>query len=118
MKKVYYLPSCNTCTKIINQLNLSDRFELIDIKTNKITAEELEEMKNLSGSYESLFSRRALKYKALGLKDKVLSEEDYKNYILEEYTFLKRPVILFEDQIFVGNAAKNVAVADAAINNK
>ena len=98
--------------------NLSDRFELIDIKTNKITAEELEEMKNLSGSYESLFSRRAIKYKALGLKDKVLSEEDYKNYILEEYTFLKRPVILFEDQIFVGNAAKNVAAADAAINNK
>ncbi|MBR9833277.1 arsenate reductase family protein [Acidiluteibacter ferrifornacis] len=118
MKKVYYLPSCNTCVKIIKQLNLSDRFELIDIKTNKITAEELEEMKNLSGSYESLFSRRAIKYKALGLKDKVLSEEDYKNYILEEYTFLKRPVILFEDQIFVGNAAKNVAAADAAINNK
>ena len=64
-------------------------------------------MKKLSGSYESLFSRRALKYKALGLKDKVLTEEDYKNYILEEYTFLKRPVILFEGQIFVGNAAKN-----------
>jgi len=116
MKKVYYLPSCNTCTKIINQLKLSNGFELIDIKTNKITAEQLEEMKNLSGSFESLFSRRALKYKALGLKDKNLTEEDYKNYILEEYTFLKRPVILFNNQIFIGNAAKNVAAADAAIN--
>jgi arsenate reductase len=89
---------------------------MIDIKTNKITAEDLTEMKKLSGSYESLFSRRALKYKSLGLKDKTLTEEDYKNYILEEYTFLKRPVILFNDQIFVGNAAKNVAAADAAIN--
>mgnify|MGYP000439296036 FL=1 len=102
--------------KIIKQLNLSDSFEMIDIKTTQITAEELALMKKLSGSYESLFSRRALKYKALGLKDKTLTEDDYKNYILEEYTFLKRPVILFEDQIFVGNAAKNVAAADAAIN--
>tara|TARA_R110002049_G_scaffold280816_3_gene460251 strand:+ start:1419 stop:1733 length:315 start_codon:yes stop_codon:yes gene_type:complete len=102
--------------KIIKQLNLSDSFEMIDIKTTQITAEELALMKKLSGSYESLFSRRALKYKALGLKDKTLTEDNYKNYILEEYTFLKRPVILFEDQIFVGNAAKNVAAADAAIN--
>jgi len=89
---------------------------MIDIKTTQITAEELAQMKELSGSYESLFSRRALKYKALGLKDKTLTEDDFKKYILEEYTFLKRPVILFEDQIFVGNAAKNVAAADAAIN--
>ncbi len=89
---------------------------MIDIKTTNISPEELAEMKSLSGSYESLFSRRAMKYKSLGLKDKTLTEDDYKNYILEEYTFLKRPVILFEDQIFVGNAAKNVAAADAAIN--
>ncbi len=89
---------------------------MIDIKTTQITAEELAQMKELSGSYESLFSRRALKYKALGLKGKTLTEDDFKKYILEEYTFLKRPVILFEDQIFVGNAAKNVAAADAAIN--
>lgn len=89
---------------------------MIDIKTTQITAEELAQMKELSGSYESLFSQRALKYKALGLKDKTLTEDDFKKYILEEYTLLKRPVILFEDQIFVGNAAKNVAAADAAIN--
>lgn len=117
MKKVYYLPSCNTCTKIIKQLNLSNSFEMIDIKTNKITVEELELMKKLSGSYESLFSRRAIKYKSLGLKDKNLGEEDYKNFILEEYTFLKRPVIIFDQKIFIGNSAKNVEEADAAINS-
>ncbi len=117
MKKVYYLPSCNTCTKIIKQLNLANSFELIDIKTNKITFEELELMKNLSGSYESLFSRRAIKYKSLGLKEKKLGEEDYKKFILEEYTFLKRPVILFDQHIFIGNSAKNIEEADFVINN-
>ena len=47
-----------------------------------------------------------MKYKSLGLKDKSLSEEDYKNYILEEYTFLKRPVTIIGDEIFVGNSKK------------
>lgn len=80
-----------------------------DIKTEKITPAQLDEMKALSGSYESLFSRRALKYKELGLKDQSLTEKDYRDYILEEYTFLKRPVAIIGKQIFVGNEKKNVA---------
>jgi arsenate reductase-like glutaredoxin family protein len=77
-----------------------------DIKTEKITEVQLDEMKALSGSFEALFSRRAQKYKALGLKELSLSEDDYKNYILEEYTFLKRPVTIIDNQIFVGNSKK------------
>jgi arsenate reductase len=63
-------------------------------------------MKALAGSYEALFSSTAMKYKALGLKDKTLSEDDYKNFILEEYTFLKRPVTIIDKEIFVGNSKK------------
>ena len=40
-------------------------FDLHEIKSTAITAEELEEMKNLAGSYEALFSRRAQNYKKL-----------------------------------------------------
>ena len=65
-------------------------------------------MKALAGSYEALFSRRARKYKELGLKDQTLTEEDYKNYILSDYTFLKRPVIIDEDKIFIGSDKKNL----------
>ena len=83
-------------------------FDFQDIKTNKITADQLAEMKDKSGSYESLFSKRAIKYKELGLKDKSLSEEDIRDLILEEYTFLKRPVIIIDDKIFVGNSKKTV----------
>ena len=82
-----------------------------DIKTSKITAEQIDQMEKLSGSYESLFSRRAMKFKSMGLKDKTLSENDYKNLILDEYTFLKRPVIIIEDKIFVGNSKKVVEAA-------
>ena len=108
MKKIYYLSTCSTCNRIIKELDLDNSFDFQDIKSNKITEEQIEQMAKLSGSYESLFSRRAMKYKSMGLAEKNLSEEDYKNLILDEYTFLKRPVILINDQIFVGNSKKVV----------
>lgn len=79
-----------------------------DIKLEKITAPQLDEMKKMAGSYEALFSRRAMKYKEWGLKDKKLTEKDYRNYILDEYTFLKRPVVIIDNRIFVGSEKKTV----------
>ena len=79
-----------------------------DIKTDKITSAQLNEMRAMAGSYEALFSRRALKYKEMGLKDKNLAEDDYRRLILEEYTFLKRPVTISGKKIFIGNAKKTV----------
>ena len=112
MKKIYYLSSCSTCTRIINDLDLKNKkFEFQDIKTEKISATQLAEMKKMTGSYEALFSKVALKYKALGLDKLKLTEEDYKKYILEEYTFLKRPVIIIKDSIFVGNSKNTIAAA-------
>lgn len=87
-----------------------------DIKTEKITPAQLEEMKSLTGSYESLFSRRALKYKEWGLKDKQLTEKDYRQYILDEYTFLKRPVVIIGKKIFVGSEKKNIAALKASLD--
>lgn len=115
MKKIYHLSTCSTCQRIIKELDIDSNFELQDIKTQKITEAQLEQMKDLSGSYESLFSRRAMKYKELGLKEKVLSEDDYRDYILSEYTFLKRPVLLIDGEIFVGNAKKTVENAKKAL---
>ncbi len=79
-----------------------------DIKTSPITLAQLEEMRELAGNYESLFSRRALKYRSMGLNEQKLVEDDYKNWILKEYTFLKRPVFIVNDKIFIGNSKKVV----------
>ena len=86
-----------------------------DIKTEKITPPQLEDMKNLAGNYEALFSRRAMQYKERGLKDKALAEKDYRDLILEEYTFLKRPVTILGKDIFIGNDKKSVAALKDAI---
>ncbi len=62
MKKVYFLKTCSTCQRILKSINL-DGFDIQDIKSEPITVNQLEEMKALSGSYASLFNRRAKKYK-------------------------------------------------------
>ena len=116
MKKIYYLSTCDTCKRIINELNLPKDFTLQDIKTEPMTESQIEAMRALTDSYESLFSKRARLYKELGLKEKSLSEDDIKNYILEHYTFLKRPVIIFNNQIFIGNSKKTVEAAKLAIH--
>lgn len=114
MKKVYFLSTCSTCTRIMSDLDLSD-FVQQDIKTEPITPQQVDEMKALAGSYEALFSRRAMKYKSMKLAEKTLSEDDYRQLILDEYTFLKRPVFIVGEAIFVGNAKKNVAELTEAL---
>ncbi len=115
MKKIYHLSTCDTCKRIINELNPSSDFVLQDIKTELITKDQIEEMHGLAGSYEALFSKRARLYKERDLKNQNLTEEDYKNLILEHYTFLKRPVIIYANQIFIGNSKKVVEAAKSAI---
>ncbi len=115
MKKIYHLASCSTCVRIIKELDPDSNYELQDIKSNKITEEQIEEMHALSNSYEDIFSRKAMKYRAMNLGEKDLSEAGYHQLILDEYTFLKRPVIIINDQIFIGNSKKNVELAKAAM---
>ena len=116
MKKIYHLSTCTTCQRILKELKPGKDFIMQDIKTEKITPAQIDEMKALSGSYESLFSRVALKFRSMGLNAMKLTEKDYRKYILEEYTFLKRPVIIVGKQIFIGNAPKTTAATKEAMN--
>lgn len=116
MKKIYFLKTCSTCIRIIKSLDLPNDVIFQDIKTEEITVKQLEELAEMAGSHEALFSKRAKLYKEMGLKDQNLTEDDFKNYILEHYTFLSRPVIVYNDKIFVGNSAKTVEAAKAFIH--
>jgi arsenate reductase (glutaredoxin) len=110
MRKVYFLSTCSTCIRIIKSLNIPDDFVFQDIKIEKITAAQIDSMKALAGSYEKLFSQRSMKYKSLGLAQKGLNESDYRQLILDEYTFLKRPVFLIDKEVFIGNDKTTVAL--------
>ena len=116
MKKIYILNSCNTCQKILKEINPSSDVELCNIKENNIDATTLDWLKEKVGSYEALFSKRAIKYRSLGLNEMKLTEQDYRNYMLEEYTFLKRPFMINNEEVFIGNAQKEVDSAVKSFN--
>lgn len=109
--KIYHLSSCNTCQRVIKEIDHETKFSYQEIKSDPITAQQLDELKAKVGSYEALFSRRAMKYRSMNLKEQQLSEADYRRLILDEYTFLKRPVVLVGDDIFIGSTKKTIAAA-------
>lgn len=114
--KIYYLSTCSTCQRIMNELEIDSKFDKQDIKLENISEADLDQIANQIGSYEALFSKRAMKYKSMGLKEKNLSELDYKQLMLEEYTFLKRPFILINGEVFIGNAKKTVEAIKQKLN--
>ena len=113
--KIYYLASCDTCRKIIKSLPNPVKLEFHDIRQNPITASELEEMYQLSESYEALFSKKAQLYKSMNLKNQSLTEADYKKYLLQHYTFLSRPVFIIDGKIFIGNSQQNILQVTKAL---
>jgi len=115
MKHIFYLSTCDTCQRILKQWKI-EGCTLQDIKTEPMTTEQVDHMIELAGNAEALFSKRARKYKELGLKDKNLSDSEIRQLIIEEYTFLKRPVLILNEEIFIGNAKAVVQAAADALN--
>ncbi len=115
MGKVWHLSNCNTCQRIIDELGIRETFELQNIKEKNVSETDLTDMAKQAGSFEALFSRRARKFRSMGLNNVTLTEDDYKRLILEEYTFLKRPVIRVDNHYFIGNTKKVVAAAKEAL---
>ena len=91
----------------MSEFDLSD-FILQNIKETPLSEIQLDDLKDRAGSYEALFSKRSQQYKILGLKGKKLEESDFKKYILEHYTFLKRPVFLMDEKLFIGSEKNTV----------
>ena len=108
MKKVYFSGACSTNIRMLKELNL-DSVNLQDIKIEPISINPIDEMAKTAGSYKVLFSRKAINYKTLALTEIKFSEADYKKYIFDEDTFIKRQVTMIYENIFNGNSKKNIS---------
>lgn len=117
MKKVFYLKTCSTNKKIMDALNL-EGWQLREIKSEPVTASELDEMRRLATSYEDLFSKKSTQIKARQLDLKSLGEDDFRSLILDHYSFLKRPVFIADSEIFIGNAKSNIAMLNEKFGKK
>jgi arsenate reductase len=114
--KIYYLSTCDTCRRILKELKANEHdFDMQDIKAEPLSASQVDELAVRTGSYEALINKRATLYKERKLAEKSLSEKDYRNLLLEHYTFLKRPVVDYDGQLFVGNDKQTIAAAKKAV---
>jgi arsenate reductase len=109
IERMYWLPYCSTCVKA--EQYLKDKGATIqtyiNVKEETVSEATLKELCELIGGVDKLFSKRAMKYRAWGLNEKELSDEEMLKYMHEEYTFIKRPVIVTEDQrVLAGFSAK------------
>ena len=116
MKKIFHLKNCSTNQRILKELNL-EGVELQNIKEQNIDEKTLDFLKEKVGSYEALFSKKAMKYRSMGLNEMTLTENDFKKYMLEEYTFLKRPFMINENDVFIGNSKSVVGEAKQSFNS-
>ena len=109
IERLYWLPYCSTCTKA--EAYLLERGatikQHINVKEEQVSDKELKELSAGVGGVESLFSKRAMKYRSMGLDKKKLSDDDMLGHMKSEYTFIKRPVIVTSDgKVLAGFSAK------------
>lgn len=102
---LYILSTCSTCQRLLKQVkHLS--LQVRDIKVAPLQEHELRQLAALAGGYAQLFSRRAQKYRALGLHLRALDEEEMRAHMLREYTFIKRPLLAWTEGLLAGSAAR------------
>jgi arsenate reductase (glutaredoxin) len=108
--EVYGLPHCTTCQRALQYLQ--DRGVSIsrfrDLKAEPLQRSEVEELARKVGGAEALFSRRAMKYRKMGLHERDLTDDDLLRLMAEEYTFVTRPVIVLGERATAGFARKRV----------
>ncbi len=118
MKKFYYLKTCDTCKRMMTELNIPNDFIIREIKSEPPTEIEIDGLAKKAGSYAAIFNKRARKYRELGLNSQKLTESDFKKYLLTDYTFLKRPVLETELKVIAGNSAKTIESMRVALSLK
>jgi arsenate reductase len=100
-------PKCTTCKstkKLLDGLNIS--YEERNIKENNPTYEELKEWYKCSNlPLKRFFNTSGLVYKDLKLKDKLptMSEEEQLKLLATDGMLVKRPLLITEDAVVIGN---------------
>ena len=96
-------PKCSTCRKAKAELNqLGVDFEAVDIVQNTPSRDQLLDwIQNSDFELKSFFNTSGLKYRELGLKEKVphLSAQEAADLLATDGMLIKRPLLVRDNQI-------------------
>ena len=100
------------------QWNLPDGLEKIDLKKAPITSIQLDYLRSLVSNYRELLNSRSLILRKRNIRANELSETQIRTLILEHYALLRRPILIYDEHIFVGNNPSVVTEATKFLNEK
>lgn len=118
MNTYIYLSTCNTCMRILKELDLPEETQLQDVKQQPISASQLQELYDITQSYEALINKRSKVYAALKKEGTVFDEALFKKLLLTAYSCLKRPILFWNGQYYIGNAKNTVAMMQQAVHGE
>ena len=117
MKNTFlYLSTCSTCVRIIKSLGIEDAPFLQNVKEAMVTPEQLRFLYNHTNNYEQLINKRGRIYAQLKREGTVFSEAVYKTLLEKEYSCLKRPILIWNNNVFLGNSNATVAAMKTALD--
>ena len=99
-------PKCSTCIKAKKYLeDKSISFDIRDIVLDKLNVDELKKYINLSKlDINRFFNTSGMKYRELGLKDKMstLTDDEKLKLLASDGMLVKRPILVCDNKVLVG----------------
>ena len=101
-----WYPKCSTCKRAKEYLNKRNiKYEERDIVLDKLSYREIENIIEKSGKdIKSLFNTSGLKYRELGLKDKLnnISFDEKIKLLSSDGMLVKRPILIDDNFVLIG----------------
>lgn len=105
-------PKCTTCKKAYGTLcELGIKAEYRNIKEDNPTKEEIQDWISKGVSIDKLFNTSGMLYRELNVKEKrkTYTEEQLIDLLASNGMLVKRPIVIQEDKIIVGNKPNDYA---------
>ncbi len=104
--RLFIYPKCSTCKKAVKYLEEKKiEVEIRDIVLENPSYEELEEFIKISGKdINKFFNTSGMKYRELGLKDKLseMSDEEKIKLLASDGMLVKRPMLVGDNFVLNG----------------
>jgi Spx/MgsR family transcriptional regulator len=102
MLKIYGIKNCDSVRKALKFLKAhAIPFEFIDLRETPVGETTIRGWLERS-DLKTLFNTRGTTYRTLKLKDLDLDDEAKIQWLAKENMLIKRPVIVFDDQVIIG----------------
>ncbi|MBP5445028.1 MAG: transcriptional regulator Spx [Acholeplasmatales bacterium] len=112
MIKIYITPTCSSCRKAKKWLDEHNvKYKEINLLTNKLTVDDLNLiLKNTENGFEDIVSPRSKIIKESNIDINEMTVSELKEFIINNPTVLRRPIIVDDDRLQIGYNEEDIDV--------